>query len=157
MKASKSKAGEARLSAASEVHRQAMHAVIFGLRAWMIKRENDLRSKAKKKAEHGDLNCRKELWEQAEGIAQVRSRLEMLREQYGLNSAGKRVGTLAINCDHGDDEGDTDSPDVYCPTPEEIAAETAKFREGWTEKEHQDNHWPKVQPVDFEKPTNFIF
>lgn len=137
-----------KLDGAENVHRQALHAVIFDLRVWMTATIRDLRHQAKNLRKKSKMAESKSLHEQIDGIERTLAKLDELRQVHLLSSAAKRVQTLAINQLH--------EADVYEPTPEQIAAKCAEIRAGWTETEMANRHWQKVKPAEAE-PITFIF
>lgn len=141
---------------ADNMNKLGLVSVLYDLRAWMLRTENDLRYKAKQRAKVDDRDGRKECWEQAEGIALCRAKLDELRNRFEADSRnGKR--TVQVVVKEKEPDACVDSPSVYLPTPEEIAAKTAEIRGKWSESELQSRHWQKTQPVELGNPTNFIF
>jgi hypothetical protein len=139
----------------SKLDKLGLHSVVYDLRAWLLRTESDLRYKAKQRAKVDDRDGRKECWEQAEGLALCRHKLDdLLNQLKSATKVVKRTAPIVV-----DDEPDTcvDDPSVYLPTPDEIAAKTAEIRSGWTESEQQRRHFLKNDETDFGKPTNFIF
>ena len=140
---------------ANKMDKLGLASVVFDLRAWLLRTENDLRYKAKQRAKVDDRDGRKECWEQAEGLSLCRHKLDDLMSQ--LKSATKVVKRAApIVVDEEPDQC-LDDPSVYLPTPDEITAKLAEIRSGWSEDEHHKRHFLKNDETDFGKPTNFIF
>ena len=141
---------------ADNMNKLGLVSVLYDLRAWILRTENDLRYKARQRAKVDDRDGRKECWEQAEGLALCRAKLDELRNRF---EAASRNGKRAVQVVVKEKEPDVcvDDSSVYLPTPEEIAAKTAEIRGKWSESELQSRHWQKTHPVDLGNPTNFIF
>lgn len=132
-----------------------LHSVVYDLRAWLVREESSLRRKARNRDKADDRAGRNEAWEQAEGLALCRAKLDDLVNQ--MKSATKVVKRTAPIVVEEEPDICVDDPSVYLPTPEEIAAKTAELRAKWSENEHNQRHWQKTQPVELGNPTNFIF
>ena len=144
--------------AGDNLGRAELHSVLFDLRAWLVKTENDYRFKARRRAKAGDRDGRTEAWEQADGLAQCRAKLDDLRHRYEKDSkTGKQPAPVVVKEEEPEPDECLDDPSVYLPTPDEITAKLAELRSGWSDEEHQRRHWLKNDETDFGKPTNFIF
>ena len=143
------------LVSAANLDRVSLHTVVYDMRAWLINTEKNYRYKAKRRAKTGDVAGRRELLEQAEGLAQCRAKLDDLVNQ--LKAATKVVNRTAPIVVNEEPEECVDDPSVYLPTPEEIAAKTEEIRRGWRPSEHEQRHWQKAHQVDLSEATKFIF
>lgn len=142
--------------AADHLGRAELHSVLFDLRAWLIKTENDYRYKAKRRAKAGDRDGRTEAWEQAEGLALCRAKLDDLRHQYETASKnGKQPAPVIVEEEEPDEC--LDDPDVYLPTPEEIAAKCKEIRSKWTPSQLTEKCVHKCEPISHANVTKFIF
>lgn len=141
---------------ASKMDKLGLHSVVYDLRAWLIKTEADLRYKARQRAKVNDRHGRNERWEQAEGLALCRAKLDDLRHAYEAATKTSKRPALVVAKEEEPDQPE-DDPSVYLPTPEEITAKLAEIRSEWSDEEHQRRHWQKNDGADFDKPTNFIF
>ena len=140
---------------ANKMDKLGLHSVVYDLRAWLVKTEAELRYKARQRAKVNDRDGRTEAWEQAEGLALCRSKLDDLRNVYeAATRTGKRPAPVVVK---EEPEQSVDDPSVYLPTPEEITAKLAEIRSEWSDEEHQRRHYKKNDETNFDKPTNFIF
>ena len=141
---------------ANKMDKLGLHSVVYDLRAWLIKTESDLRYKARQRAKVDDRHGRTEAWEQAEGLALCRAKLDDLRHAYeAASKTGKRPAAVVVKEEEPAEP--EDDPSVYLPTPEEIDAKCEEIRSGWSDKERANRHWQKNNETDFGNPTNFIF
>ena len=143
--------------AGDNLGRAELHSVLFDLRAWLVKTENDYRFKARRRAKAGDRDGRTEAWEQADGLAQCRAKLDDLRHRYESGAAKPTDQASPAVAEEPEPDECLDEPSVYLPTPDEITAKLAEIRSGWSDEEHQRRHFLKNDETDFGKPTNFIF
>lgn len=141
---------------ANKMDKLGLHSVVYDLRAWLVKTESDLRYKARQRAKVNDRHGRTEAWEQAEGLALCRAKLDDLRHAYEAASKTKQR-PVPVVIKEEEPEQSVDDPSVYLPTPEEIDAKCEEIRGGWSEKERETRHWQKNNQTDFGNPTNFIF
>ena len=141
---------------ANKMNKLGLHSVVYDLRAWLVKTESDLRYKARQRAKVNDRHGRTEAWEQAEGLALCRAKLDDLRHAYEASTKTK-LRPVPVVIKEEEPEQSVDDPSVYLPTPEEITAKLAEIRSEWSEEEHQRRHWQKKDATDFGNPTNFIF
>ena len=142
---------------ANKMDKLGLHSVVYDLRAWLVKTEAELRYKARQRAKVNDRDGRTEAWEQAEGLALCRAKLDDLRNMHEAASrTGKRLQPALVVFEE-EPEQSVDDPSVYLPTPEEITAKLAEIRSKWSDEEHQRRHYLKNDATDFDKPTNFIF
>lgn len=141
---------------ANKMDKLGLHSVVYDLRAWLVKTEADLRYKARQRAKVNDRDGRTEAWEQAEGLALCRAKLDDLRHAHEAASrTGKRPAPVVVK--EEEPEQSVDDPSVYLPTPQEIAAKCEEIQSGWSDKERESRHWQKNNETEFDKPTNFIF
>ena len=143
---------------ANKMDKLGLHSVVYDLRAWLVRTEADLRYKARQRAKVNDRDGRTEAWEQAEGLALCRAKLDDLWNTVeAATRTGKRLQPAPVVFEEQEPEQSVDDPSVYLPTPEEITAKLAEIRSKWSEEEHQRRHYLKNDATDFDKPTNFIF
>lgn len=141
---------------ANKIDKLGLHSILHDLRAWLVRAEADLRYKARQRAKVNDRDGRTEAWEQAEGLALCRAKLDDLRNMHEAASrTGKRPAPAVVK--EEEPEQSVDDPSVYLPTPEEITAKLAEIRSKWSDEEHQRRHYKKNDETNFDKPTNFIF
>lgn len=135
---------------AYELHRDALHSIVFDMMNWLAKQ----RTAEKQKCLHGnaskDSQRKKEAAKhaiRADVFAEAVEKLKQLRRLHKETSARSSV------IGHQLAEGGA----INDPTPEQIAAKCEEIRSGWSEKERANRHWQKNNETDFDKPTNFIF
>jgi len=143
---------------ANKMDKLGWHSVVFDLRAWLVREEANMRYKARQRSKVNDRDGRTEAWEQADGLAQCRAKLDDLRHRYETASkTGKKPAPVVVKEEEPEPDECLDDPSVYLPTPDEITAKLAEIRSGWSDEEHQRRHFLKNDETDFGKPTNFIF
>jgi hypothetical protein len=142
--------------AGDNLGRAELHSVLFDLRAWLVKTENDYRFKARRRAKAGDRDGRTEAWEQADGLAQCRAKLDDLRHRYETASqTGKKPAPVVVEEEEPDEC--IDDPSVYLPTPEEIAAKCKEIQSKWTPSQFTEKCVYKCEPVSHANVSKFIF
>ena len=141
---------------ANKMDKLGWHSVVFDLRAWLVREEANLRYKARQRAKVNDRDGRTEAWEQADGLAQCRAKLDDLRHRYEKASkTGKQPAPVVVEEEEPDEC--LDDPSVYLPTPEEIAAKCKEIQSKWTPSQFTEKCVHKCEPVSHANVSKFIF
>jgi len=134
---------------AEELHRDALHCIVYDMMNWLAKQRAASNQKVVHSRTCKDERRKKEAAKhaiRAEVLAEAVDKLKQLRQMHGEASA--RASVIGHQL--------AEQGAINDPTPEQIAAKCEEIRSGWSESERASRHWQKCKPVDSE-PTNFVF